>query len=648
MFEYNDTVGALGWQLVLQFAWVIAFLGLVALVTLVYVAPRMRTAFARAFAGRSLRSSLLITTSLVGILPALTTAIVLAERSANARYEQIASRLADSATVAANEVDLFIDKHIAAVTSAAGVISAHQNPSDDTMFRWLTMYHDIYQDFLTMLTADQTGDIRTATVLLNGKPAAVSELNGQNVADRPYFKQPMATGTAFVSDVFRGRGLGDDPIVAVSAPLENSAGERFGILEGSLNLRAFARIEKNVALLDDAVMLILDEKERVIFASPKGDFGILESLAGSMHRTGVTAYADNVTENVFETADFVAAQARSGNGWRVIIRVPASAVQMQTSKDYRLAALLMLFAAAIGIGLATIGARRVTSALDNLNESIDAFTLEGSGANFEIPIDTPAEFIPVLDHMRSRSQHLRATHERLTQSLSRGAHLTDQLERVISEKESEISARTRELQEANDRLEDLSRRDGLTGIANRRGYDTFDARIRRLCEREKTPIATVMIDIDFFKQYNDRFGHEAGDVCLKQVAEALESCAQRPLDLVARFGGEEFIAVLGATRIASAVIVAERMRCAIRDLNISHPDSSHGFVTVSVGVAGVAGGEVSEPSRARKEADRALYAAKSDGRDAVFYAVGEVAYRYDEQQIISDTAIHEVRQVRGG
>ena len=183
-----------------------------------------------------------------------------------------------------------------------------------------------------------------------------------------------------------------------------------------------------------------------------------------------------------------------------------------------------------------------------------------------------------------------------------------------------VRARVRnhlELKHHRDLLEQLSIRDGLTGIPNRRHYDLCLEREWRRSVRNKTSICLVMVDIDNFKKYNDRYGHLAGDDCLKRVAEALNATPGRPTDVVARYGGEEFSAVLPETSLEGALQVAENMRCAVEALDIPHEDSEVGHVTVSIGVACASPDAEAAPLDLQKRADDALYRAKTRGRNQV-------------------------------
>jgi diguanylate cyclase (GGDEF)-like protein len=175
-----------------------------------------------------------------------------------------------------------------------------------------------------------------------------------------------------------------------------------------------------------------------------------------------------------------------------------------------------------------------------------------------------------------------------------------------------------ELHDTNARLTLLASLDGLTGIANRRCFDERFLQEWNRALRHRKPISLAMIDLDNFKQFNDLYGHLAGDRCLCAVADALSRQAKRPEDLVARFGGEEFTLLLPHTAADGALKVVERIRSAVVALGIDHIGNSWKHVTVSIGYATVIpaiGADGS--SRLIQLADAALYQAKSRGRNRI-------------------------------
>lgn len=167
-------------------------------------------------------------------------------------------------------------------------------------------------------------------------------------------------------------------------------------------------------------------------------------------------------------------------------------------------------------------------------------------------------------------------------------------------------------------LREMVARDGLTGIQNRRMFDQHIERIWLQAIRENTPIAVLLADIDCFKDYNDRYGHQAGDECLRAVAVSLNQCARRPLDFVARYGGEEFAVVLYEASREYVAEVLTRIQRSIAELNIPHDASRVASrLTVSVGAALILPSTQRSPDGLVQLADEALYSAKEQGRNRV-------------------------------
>jgi len=183
-------------------------------------------------------------------------------------------------------------------------------------------------------------------------------------------------------------------------------------------------------------------------------------------------------------------------------------------------------------------------------------------------------------------------------------------------RECQLTARNRELQAANQQLLQLSLVDAVTGVANRRYFDEAMERAWRSAARHQFEITLILTDIDFFKAYNDRLGHPAGDGCLKRVANELASGLLRPDDFLARYGGEEFAVILPRTGLQGATVVAERLRSNVESLGIRHPASAAaGLVTISQGLACAVPTLASAPSALIARADEALYEAKRSGRN---------------------------------
>jgi diguanylate cyclase (GGDEF)-like protein len=167
-------------------------------------------------------------------------------------------------------------------------------------------------------------------------------------------------------------------------------------------------------------------------------------------------------------------------------------------------------------------------------------------------------------------------------------------------------------------LAELAQLDPLTGMKNRRVLDEHLARVWQQAIDDGRTIAVLLIDVDHFKAYNDRYGHQAGDQTLRRVAHTLQGFVRRPLDVIARYGGEEFAAILYGVDAAEAREVAERMRRAVSDLAIEHRASRIcSMVTISAGVAAITPAQRRKSRGALQLADQALYKAKSEGRNRV-------------------------------
>ena len=189
-----------------------------------------------------------------------------------------------------------------------------------------------------------------------------------------------------------------------------------------------------------------------------------------------------------------------------------------------------------------------------------------------------------------------------------------QLEREISKRHKVEDA----LRRANQRLKHLTFIDSLTQISNRRHFDQYLEKEWQRMQREQNFLSLIMCDVDYFKLYNDTYGHQAGDECLKNVANAIKSCAKRSTDLIARYGGEEFAVILSVTPPEGARLVAENIRLVVKKLKMVHAASQASkYVSISCGVSSVIPSRPFTPHILTATADKALYEAKENGRDCL-------------------------------
>ena len=205
-------------------------------------------------------------------------------------------------------------------------------------------------------------------------------------------------------------------------------------------------------------------------------------------------------------------------------------------------------------------------------------------------------------------QHLKAELEHKNQRLS---------QELYKQKNQE-----QQLLKINQKLGQLVNIDSLTQLANRHRFDEFLTREWFRRRRDNSPLSLILCDIDYFKLYNDRFGHIAGDECLKQVAEVISQGVKRPADLAARYGGEEFAIILPQTPAQNALKVAERIRLEVKKLQIPHPSSLvSDCVSLSLGISCISPGSHSSEEQLLFSTDRALYEAKKQGRDRSILSV---------------------------
>lgn len=211
--------------------------------------------------------------------------------------------------------------------------------------------------------------------------------------------------------------------------------------------------------------------------------------------------------------------------------------------------------------------------------------------------------------------------KRLQTELSEQLHLRSQVSAANEALEAKVRLRTAELQAANSQLEILSITDGLTGLANRRRFDSYWTEEWLRALRQATPLAVIMLDVDHFKAYNDHYGHPQGDQCLCRVAAVLQACVRRAGELAARYGGEEFVVVLPGVTQQQALDTARGILIAMREAQLPHAISPvASILTLSLGVAVGIPQATDEREYLLKMADTALYAAKKNGRNRVVQA----------------------------
>lgn len=249
--------------------------------------------------------------------------------------------------------------------------------------------------------------------------------------------------------------------------------------------------------------------------------------------------------------------------------------------------------------------------------------LEQQNSDLEIALTTATEHGDLIEN------ELAAMNDQLHHEIAERTRAETRLERLLSalrQQKADLEILVSTITEHSDEIdvqwlrrysevEVMSRTDPLTGIANRRSLtDMLDTEWRRGL-RAHTPVAVILLDVDFFKSYNDTYGHPAGDACLVKLAQVLREACRRPVDLAARYGGEEFAVALPDTTLDGALKVAQVIRKDLAGLGIPHGGSPYGMVTVSMGLAAEIPQRGREPAMLLADADQLLYAAKREGRN---------------------------------
>jgi len=448
--------------------------------------------------------------------------------------------------------------------------------------------------------ADAQGVVRTATGGL---------LVGQSVAERPWFQEGLRT--LHVGDVHAAKLLekllppnpSGEPyrLVDFAAPIRIGP-TTVGVvgIHGSWEWTREVMVSLTPAHTEDtAVELFVFDREGQLIYAPGGQTQALRE-SGQRLPAGA-APADRAASPVavmpwrdgrsYLTA-MVPLQARSSAsdlGWRVVAREPVELAFAEASRTVRMALAIGLAAALLASLLAWLAARRLSDDLYALADAASAVEAEQAGAR-----------IPQAHSSREVRQ--------LSSALGRMTHRLLASREAMEEK---VRLRTLELEAANRALDLQARTDALTGLLNRRGFETQMAFALALSRRSGRPLSLITIDVDHFKRVNDTYGHEAGDEVLRRLARTLE-VRLRNSDVVARLGGEEFVALLPDTDLAGAQAIAQSLVAAMA----GQQDPVVGLITVSAGVASMRSLQDNGTDLLRR-GDAALYEAKGQGRNRV-------------------------------
>lgn len=530
-----------------------------------------------------LRGQVFYLANLCILLPALLIALVLTNRSATEFERQIQADLTIQARTIGDASYNYIETHQKALHLTADNISRQTNNLsllDDTQ--------NAFPGFLTMIVTDASGNIVHGAPKSFFEPVSEQLRTGGNVSDRDYFSTPRQTGVPYVSDVFKGRGFGDDRILAISYPLTSPEGQFTGVVEGSLDLSAMGTFTSAQQDVGFPVSIVLtDPGNKVISASddtriaPLSDFG--PEAMDNPYSTFLPMTTLNGRVYLFQAHQTVA-------GWHVYVLTPTSVVVMSFISNILILIACLTLVSAIFLWITRRFSAQITEPLSVL---IKQFNNSRQPINVNVNPFTPREF------------------KDISGQLSEARNVMLDFNKTL---EQEVENKTKALRHLNSQLQRMAREDALTGLGNRRSFDEQASQIIKINARNRQQTTLTIIDIDHFKQINDTYGHPFGDTVIQALADCIRSYFSRTTDITARYGGEEFVILMAAGECESHLKQLEYFRKGVSQLHIQHLSEVVSF-SVSIGAVCLCNDYNDEFPTLVQQADEALYESKEQGRN---------------------------------
>jgi diguanylate cyclase (GGDEF)-like protein len=414
-------------------------------------------------------------------------------------------------------------------------------------------------------------------------------LVGVDLGDRGYFKQAVASRSFAFSDYLIGRAS-RLPLMTAAYPVTAIAADEQAVIVAGIDLGWMSKV------MDDlrgrpGVSAFLIDSEGTVVAAPSDQ----ASMIGHPLDNAPSAVASKTTDSEDScSVSYIAADGSKskvsatripGAGSRLLINIDEALAAADADHEIRIAFLQLGVVFLLVLIGALIGAEKLIIRPIEMMTAVATRFGQGDWSVRAPRNRLPAEFVP--------------------------------LARAFNAMAAQLGARERELVATNDRLTVMASIDMLSGLANRRGFQSrldFEWLKAQQCGAD---LSLMMIDVDHFKLFNDTYGHPEGDVCLSRLGETLSGIAADTMGFAGRYGGEEFCLLLPNTDAARALEIGERVRVAVQNLAMPHCTSNHGTVTVSVGVASTRPNDAERPGDLIEAADAALYAAKHRGRNAV-------------------------------
>jgi diguanylate cyclase (GGDEF)-like protein len=423
--------------------------------------------------------------------------------------------------------------------------------------------------------------------------ATNNEFVGLDLSDRAYLKQARTSRDFVLSDFLLARPTNNTPIVMAAYPVAAINGEIDAVILAAVSLDWMARIMGKLGGRPGLSAVLIDSTGTVMAAPPDGASMIGRPLDNIPLLSAIAERAltsDAPQGELSFTAVDGSRRALSfaripGTQSRLIVSIDEAKVTAAINREIRTAYFQLGFVCLFVLLGALVGAEQlIIHPIEVMTGMAKRFG-EGDSSARVAKNRLPSEFVP--------------------------------LARAFNAMAARLSSRERELVATNDRLTVMASIDMLSGLANRRGFQSRLDFEWMKGQQYDSQLSLLMIDVDHFKLYNDTYGHPEGDACLTRLGETLAGLAADTMGFAGRYGGEEFCLLLPNTDAASAREIGEAVRAAVQALGLPHTTSSHQCVTVSVGVASTQPNTIQRPGDLIEAADAALYAAKHRGRNTV-------------------------------
>jgi diguanylate cyclase (GGDEF)-like protein len=422
--------------------------------------------------------------------------------------------------------------------------------------------------------------------------ATMNILVGLQLGDREYFRKAQASGDFVFSDYLSAKS-NNRPIMMAAYPVSAINLEEDAVVVAGINIDWMSKIMSNLGGRPGISALLVDSSGTVM-AAPADQSSMIGRSLDSVPLLASIADKALSSETPTGSISFTGSDGSKrtvsfaripGTQSRLIVSIDEAKVTGAIDRDIRTAYLQLGFVCLFVLLGALIGAEKlIINPIEVMTGMARRFG-EGDASARVARSRLPSEFVP--------------------------------LARAFNAMAAQLSQRERELVATNDRLTVMASIDMLSGLANRRGFQSrLDFEWMR-AQQYNSELSLLMIDVDHFKLYNDTYGHPEGDACLSRIGETLAGIAADTMGFAGRYGGEEFCLLLPNTGAIRALEIGEMVRAAVVDLGVPHATSSHRTVTVSVGVAATLPSDTQRPGDLIEAADAALYAAKHRGRNTV-------------------------------